>query len=35
MTLAEMAAPGQWDDPAVFDTTVRWLIDGMEAAARG
>jgi AcrR family transcriptional regulator len=35
MTLADMAAPGQWDDPAVFDTTVRWLIDGMEAAAGG
>jgi AcrR family transcriptional regulator len=35
MTLADMAAPGQWDDPAVFDTTIRWLIDGMEAPAGG
>ena len=35
MTLADMAAPGQWDDPEVFDTTIRWLINGMEAEAHG
>jgi AcrR family transcriptional regulator len=35
MTLADMAAPGQWDEPEVFDTTIHWLIDGLEAAERG
>ncbi|WP_405137945.1 TetR/AcrR family transcriptional regulator [Nocardia sp. NBC_01388] len=29
MTLSDIAAPGQWDDPRVFATTVRWLIHGM------
>jgi len=29
MTLSDIAAPGQWDDPDVFTTTVRWLIQGM------
>jgi AcrR family transcriptional regulator len=29
MTLSDVAAPGQWDDPRVFTTTVQWLIDGM------
>jgi hypothetical protein len=35
MTLADMAAPGEWDEPEVFDTTIAWLIDGMEMTARG
>jgi AcrR family transcriptional regulator len=35
MTLADMAAPGQWDSPEVFDTTIHWLIDGLEATERG
>jgi AcrR family transcriptional regulator len=35
MTLADMAAPGQWDDPEVFDTTIRWLVNGMAAQAHG
>lgn len=37
MTLSDVAAPGQWDDPRVFETTVGWLMDGMakgRAAAR-
>jgi AcrR family transcriptional regulator len=29
MTLSDVAAPGQWDDPRVFTTTVQWLIHGM------
>jgi AcrR family transcriptional regulator len=29
MTLSDVAAPGQWDDPRVFATTVQWLIEGM------
>jgi AcrR family transcriptional regulator len=29
MTLSDVAAPGQWDDPRVFATTVQWLIQGM------
>jgi AcrR family transcriptional regulator len=29
MTLSDVAAPGQWDDPRVFATTVQWLIHGM------
>jgi AcrR family transcriptional regulator len=29
MTLSDVAAPGQWDDPRVFATTVAWLIQGM------
>ena len=29
MTLSDVAAPGQWDDPRVFATTVGWLIQGM------
>jgi AcrR family transcriptional regulator len=29
MTLADVAAPGQWDDPRVFETTVGWLVAGM------
>src|ERR1700712_1104751 len=32
MTITDMAAPGQWDDPAVFDTTIDWLIQGMSGA---
>ncbi|WP_067686409.1 TetR/AcrR family transcriptional regulator [Nocardia jejuensis] len=32
MTISDIAAPGQWDDPRVFATTVRWLIHGMAAA---
>lgn len=32
MTLADVAAPGEWDEPEVFDTAITWLIDGMEAA---
>jgi AcrR family transcriptional regulator len=35
MSLADIAAPGQWDEPEVFDTTIDWLIDGMEATERG
>jgi AcrR family transcriptional regulator len=35
MTLADMAAPGEWDEPEVFDTTIAWLVDGMEMTARG
>jgi hypothetical protein len=35
MTLADMAAPGLWDEPEVFDTTIDWLIDGMEATKHG
>jgi hypothetical protein len=31
MTLADMAAPGEWDEPDVFDTTIQWLITGMAA----
>ena len=29
MTLTDVAAPGLWDDPSVFATTVAWLIQGM------
>ena len=29
MTLSDVAAPGLWDDPSVFATTVGWLIEGM------
>jgi AcrR family transcriptional regulator len=29
MTLSDVAAPGQWDDPRVFATTVQWLIQGI------
>jgi AcrR family transcriptional regulator len=29
MGLSDVAAPGQWDDPRVFATTVQWLIHGM------
>ncbi|MFZ0905249.1 MAG: TetR/AcrR family transcriptional regulator C-terminal domain-containing protein [Mycobacterium sp.] len=29
MTLSDVAAPGQWDDPRVFATTVQWLVQGM------
>jgi AcrR family transcriptional regulator len=29
MTLSDVAAPGQWDNPRVFATTVQWLIQGM------
>jgi AcrR family transcriptional regulator len=29
MTLSDVAAPGQWDDPRVFATTIQWLIQGM------
>lgn len=29
MTLSDVTAPGQWDDPRVFATTVAWLIEGM------
>lgn len=29
MTLSDVAAPGQWDNPEVFATTVHWLIHGM------
>ncbi|WP_019929137.1 TetR/AcrR family transcriptional regulator [Nocardia sp. BMG111209] len=29
MTLSDVAAPGEWDDPRVFATTVRWLVHGM------
>ncbi|MEU0539086.1 hypothetical protein ABZ319_04390 [Nocardia sp. NPDC005978] len=29
MSLSDIAAPGEWDDPRVFATTVRWLIHGM------
>jgi AcrR family transcriptional regulator len=29
MTLSDVAAPGLWDDPSVFATTVAWLIQGM------
>ncbi len=29
MTLSDVAAPGEWDDPQVFATTIRWLIHGM------
>lgn len=29
MTLADLTAPGQWDNPRVFATAVQWLIDGM------
>lgn len=29
MTLSDVAAPGLWDDPSVFATTVLWLIQGM------
>ncbi len=29
MTLSDVAAPGQWDDPRVFATTIQWLIHGM------
>lgn len=35
MTLADVAAPGEWDKPEVFGTTIAWLIDGMEATGRG
>ncbi|CAN5421428.1 hypothetical protein BH09ACT12_BH09ACT12_21290 [soil metagenome] len=31
MTLADLAAPGEWDRPDVFATTVEWLIAGMTA----
>ncbi|MEZ0052158.1 AcrR family transcriptional regulator [Mycobacterium sp. MAA66] len=29
MTLSDVAAPGQWDDPRVFATTVSWLLQGI------
>lgn len=29
MTLSDVAAPGQWDDPRVFATTVQWLVQGI------
>jgi AcrR family transcriptional regulator len=29
MTLSDVAAPGLWDDPSVFATTIAWLIEGM------
>ncbi len=29
MTLSDISAPGEWDDPQVFVTTVRWLVHGM------
>jgi hypothetical protein len=29
MTLSDVLAPGLWDDPSVFATTVAWLIQGM------
>jgi AcrR family transcriptional regulator len=29
MTLSDVAAPGQWDDPRVFATTVTWLLQGI------
>ena len=29
MTLADISAPGEWDRPEVFDTALRWLIQGL------
>lgn len=29
MTLSDVAAPGVWDDPQVFTSTVHWLVQGM------
>lgn len=29
MTLSDIQAPGQWDDPEVFETALRWLSDGL------
>lgn len=29
MTLSDVAAPGEWDDPRVFATTVTWLLQGI------
>jgi AcrR family transcriptional regulator len=29
MTLSDIQAPGAWDDPEVFETTLQWLTDGM------
>lgn len=35
MTLSDIAAPGEWDDPRVFSTTIGWLIDGMALKQAG
>ena len=35
MTLADLAAPGEWDQPDVFATAVDWLILGMSGEQRG
>jgi AcrR family transcriptional regulator len=35
MTLSDVAAPGQWDDPRVFATTVQWLVQGMASMRSG